>query len=367
MKTAAFYVLARGRRTGRPGSRGRVLAVDRTPGREWVRFLAACPGDTQVIEISDTAAISLDPLRIFAGAAAARYAASFLSVLLGVQTMSEEDLLLSEAITEVARHRDPSMLELAKVLAARAEAGDTAAASLARKLRVIGGKQAARALFDQNLPPLTVSGADSIVFAVSELALPKPDELASEYRLARLPFEKLFGQATLVLLAAICREVAFADPAEFTLVDWDESWWMSGSPEGRQLMLELVRDGRKHNAAAHFGLHDPTDLGAAGDEAGDTLRGLLSLRFLFRHRTAHLAARGLNFLGLDGTDADLLELVTSGLSPVGLPAEVREVRAGECLHRDLAGRIGYLKVLVPTDARIAEAILTTPGGATGKP
>ena len=360
MKAAAFAVLARGRRAGRPGTRGRVLAVDRTPSGEWVRFLSVCPGSTQVIEITDNAAISLDPLRIFEGESAARYTEAFLTSLLQVRTMSEEDMVLSEAIAATVRAGRPSMLALAKRLTAAAKSDPAGpAAVLARKLRVIARKGQARALFDPSLAPLTVSAADSIVFSVSRMSLPGREELASEIRLARLPFEKLFGQAVLVLLTAVCREVAFADAREFVLSVWDECWWLASSPEGRDLMLELVRDGRKHNSAAHFGLHDSGDLGS-GDEAAETLRGLISLRYLFRHRAAPLAARGLEFLGLDGADGDLLDLVTKGLSPLSVAEADRGERAGECLHRDLAGRLGLIKILIPPLEEIAQAILTTP-------
>lgn len=364
MKSAAYYVLARGRRSDWPGSRGRVLAVDRTPNQEWVRFLQACPGQTQVIEISDHARLSLDPLRIFNGKQAARYTEAVLTTLLQVRTMTDEDVVLTEAIEETARAGSPSLLKLAKRLAASGLT-DPNAASLARKLRVIAGKGQARALFDPRLHPLTVSGADSIVFAVSGLSLPTPEELASEVRLARMPFEKIFGQAALVLLTAVCRETAFAAAHEFVLTSWDECWWMAGCPEGRALMLEMVRDSRKHNCAAHFGLHDGDDLGV-GDEHADTLRGLLSLRYLFRHRTPALAAKGLTFMGLDPADRDLLELVTT-LSPVSVPQAERAARAGECLHRDIAGRLGLIKVLVPQDAAVARAILTTPHAEQDEP
>jgi hypothetical protein len=357
MKTAAYYVLARGRRPDWPGSRGRVLAVDRTPNQEWVRFLKACPGRTQVIEISDHATLSLDPLRIFAGKQAARYTEAVLTTLLQVRTMTDEDVVLSEAIEDTVRAGSPSLLKLAKRLAGRGRT-DPEAASLARKLRAIAFKGQARALFDPRLEPLSVSGADSIVFAVAGLTLPTPEELASEVRLARLPFEKIFGQAALVLLTAVCRETAFAAPHEFVLTSWDECWWMAGCPEGRALMLEMVRDSRKHNCAAHFGLHDGDDLGV-GDEHADTLRGLLRLRYLFRHRTAALAAKGLEFMGLEGGDRDLLELVM-GLSPVAVSPAERAARAGECLHRDLSGRLGLIKVLMPQNEAVARAILTTP-------
>ncbi|CAM5676912.1 hypothetical protein SANTM175S_09036 [Streptomyces antimycoticus] len=76
--------------------------------------------------------------------------------------------------------------------------------------------------------------------------------------------------------------------------------------------------------------------------------------------TSHLARRGLNFLDLDGQDKDLLELVTTGLSPLDLPEADREARLGECLYRDLLGRVGTMKILIPADPEAADAIHTTP-------
>lgn len=366
MKAAAYYSLVRGRRSGWAGSRGRVLAVDRTPSQEWVTFLQACPGQTQVIELSDSAKLSLDPLRIFHGKSAARYTEAVLSTLLQIRAMSEEGLVLTEAIEATVRHPDPSIRALAMELAHRGQRDPGgAAALLARKLRAVAGKSVSKALFNPKLQPLTISSADSIVFSVAGLSLPSREELGSDVRLERIGFEKIFGQAVLVLVAAICREVAFASLDEFTLTSWDECWWMAGTPEGRALLLEMVRDGRKHNCGCHFGLHDAEDLGA-GEDGAETLRGLISMRYLFRHRTKSLAAKGLEFLGLDATDPDLLDLVT-GLSPISVSEAERAVRAGEALHRDLSGRLGLIKVLIPPNPQIAAAILTTPHAAPDAP
>ncbi|MFD8887946.1 hypothetical protein ACFV0H_36495 [Streptomyces erythrochromogenes] len=63
---------------------------------------------------------------------------------------------------------------------------------------------------------------------------------------------------------------------------------------------------------------------------------------------------------MDTTDTDLLNLVTGGLSPLGLPEDRCRARAGECLYRDLASRIGPMPVLIPRDRAIERVIHTTP-------
>ncbi|MCI0686153.1 MAG: ATP-binding protein [Sporichthyaceae bacterium] len=352
MKVFMWLLLAR-------DPHARALVVDRTPVEEWVRFAQACPGATQVIRISDRAEVNLDPLRIFPPSRSARYTESFLTLLLGTAPMEVEGIVLAEAIATVVNQPCRSMTALVAELDRRAAANEPAAADLSRKLRVVATKDLARVLFDADLPPLRLAdvaagGAASVVFATAGLMLPSKDELSVEYRFKRLEFEKVFGRACLYLIAALCREVSFADRGRFVGVFFDECWWLTSSVEGQELLLEQIRDGRKHFAGAFLGSHDPADFG------NETIRGLLSHRFLFRHRSPTLASRGLEFLGLDATEPGLVDLVTKELSPVhGNPVE-RERRAGECLYRHLTGSVDQVKILLPPVPRIAEAITTTP-------
>jgi len=339
---------------------GRVLCVDRTPIEEFVTFAKACPGVTEIIQVDATANLTLDPLRIFRLPTAARYAESFLTLLLGTMPLELEGVLLSEAVTAVAGRPNPSISRVIDELEARSNA-DSLARDLARKLRAVAGKDLARIVFDETLPPLRISDADSIVFATASLRLPKREELVSEYFSKRLELEKVFGRAVLYLIAAICREVAFSDISRFTAVIWDECWWLTSSAEGQELLLELIRDGRKHNAGAFVGSHDPDDFG------NEIIRGLLSSRFLLRQRDKTLAAKGLRFLGLDAGDPDLLHLVTKNLSPLDVPEADRELRAGECLFRDVRSRVGKVKIIIPPLPEVMEAILTTPPVAAADP
>ncbi|MGW4784879.1 ATP-binding protein [Streptomyces sp. NPDC004230] len=364
MKSAVYNVLARGHQVGKPQSRGRAVIVDRTKEEEWVRFAKACPGSTQVIRIDQQAEVSLDPLRLFnvdSPKIAARFCESFLTLLLGVKPMDLEGVALSEAVEAVLGQPRPSMRALVDELVERGK-DDVAARNLARKLKAVARKDLAAVVFDDSLPVVDTRRADSVVFAVNSLQLPKKAELASEHRIERLEFEKVLGRAVMYLIAAVARETAMASKDEFAVAVFDECWYLTSSDEGLELLLELMRDGRKHNAAAYVGSHDPDDIGPANSEKGQIIRGLIPHRAMFRQTTRALAGRGLDFLGVDSADPDLLDLVTSGLSPIDLPEEERLARAGECLYRDLAGRVGLMKVLIPFDAPVARAIHTTPTG-----
>lgn len=362
MKTAVYNVLARGHQAGQPGSRGRAVIVDRTKEEEWARFAAACAGTTQLIRIDQSATVSLDPLRLYVGSpkVAARFCESFLTLLLGVRPMDLEGIALSEAVQAVLVRPAPSMAALRDELLRRGEQ-DVPARDLGRKLQAVARKDLAAVVFDDTLPVVDTERADSVVFLVSSLALPKKAELASAHRIERLEFEKVLGRSLMYLLAAVARATVMRHTDEFGVAVFDETWWLTSSDEGLELLLELMRDGRKHNAAAYVGSHDPDDIGPAGSEKGAIIRGLIPHRLLFRQTTRSLAARGLEFLGLDSTDPELLDIVTSDLSPLGLPDDEKQARAGECLYRDLAGRIGLMKVLIPLDPAIMRVIHTTPG------
>ncbi|MEU6987351.1 ATP-binding protein [Streptomyces sp. NPDC046324] len=364
LKSAVYNVLARGHQPGKPGTRGRAVIVDRTKEEEWARFAQACPGTTQLIRIDQSAEVSLDPLRLYvkdSPKVAARFCESFLTLLLGVKPMDLEGVALSEAVQAVLERPEPSMAALTDELTRRGE-HDVPARNLGRKLRAVARKDLAAVVFDDTLPIVDTARADSVVFLVNSLALPKKSELASEHRIERLEFEKVLGRALMYLIAAVARETVMRHKNEFGVAVFDECWWLTSSDEGLELLLELMRDGRKHNAAAYVGSHDPDDIGPADSEKGAIIRGLIPHRLLFRQTTRSLASRGLEFLGVDTTDAELLDLVTAGLSPLDLPDEEKVARAGECLYRDLAGRIGLMKVVIPPDAAIMRVIHTTPGG-----
>lgn len=369
MKSAVYWTLAAGRKAGVPGSRGRAVIVDRTPKQEWLRFAHACPGRTELITTDSSAAVSLDPLRVFTQqrgdetvdiSEAQRRCESFLHMLLGIQPMDEAGDVLSEAISHILNSTKPSMRALMAHLTERGVRDDDAACrSLARKLNMHARRDIAKAVFDETLPVIDTD-ADSVVFSVAQLALPKKWELEPGH-FERLSPEKVFGRAALYLIAVICRHISF-DPrheAEFCQVVWDECWWLTSAPEGLDLLLELVRDGRKHNSGVLVGSHDPDDIGP-DTEVGRIVRGLFPRRYLFRQTNKELARRGLDFLDLDANDPELLEMVTTRLSPLDESEVVQAQRAGECLVRDLFGRIGAMRVQMPLDPSLTDVIRSDP-------
>ncbi|MFB9923902.1 ATP-binding protein [Amycolatopsis halotolerans] len=344
---------------------GRVIAIDRTRSREWVPVADALPGNTQVVDIVDPALdgervtsaelrYSCDPLRVFRGKTSTGIAEIFFAAWLDLESTSPERDALGRGLDTVTSTAEASSNRLIDVLAVQGKQ-DVAARALASRLDRLRRDPITRTIFDPDLPPVDLHTADFVAFCTHEVPLPTTLEMSSERMAARIPPRKLFGRAFHLLIAAIAKEVCFGTTrwGEFIC---DEAYNVTGTPEGQQIALEFVRDGRKHGADAAFGSHAPQDLG------DDVLRGLIAVRLVGRHRDDSLARQSLAWLGVDPADPRYHDAVTKDLSPLnpaGGEAE-RKARAGEFLVRDHFGRIGKIKVLPQPYRTFPKAVLTTP-------
>ncbi|MEV2256508.1 ATP-binding protein [Streptomyces sp. NPDC050147] len=334
---------------------GRAICIDRTPVREWASFAeAAAPGRCQIIDAAQ-AALSIDPLRLFPGAEGRHYALSYLTLQLGIGPMTTSGEVLHHAIEQAGASPLPSMSGVIDVLRqmAASESGkrQDAAATLAGLLRLVEQNHLARMVFDPTLPPVSLDGtgaSDFIVITTTGLKLPPKQAFEHAEILHQQPLEALIGRAVLYLIAAIARQAAFSTPERFCAVALDELYWLTSSAEGTALVHEILHDGRKHGAGLIAGAHDATELGPD--------RGLMAYRALARTTERERARRGLDFIGLDAADTDLVRMVTSGLSPVG-----HKDRAGEVLLTGPRQNTGRVKVVIPGIARITSRITTTPG------
>ena len=312
---------------------GRVVTLDRTTAGEYVRLAGAVDGTAAVVELDPSAPVGMDPLRVFAGEDRIRVALGFLSVLTRTTPTDVDGAVLAAAVRDVAS-QDGRLVDVLDRLDA---SGEPEARVLRRKLQAYREHPLSQLVFADR-PPLQLD-ADLICFHAPGLALPDRDAMRLEHLAKQLLPEQVFGQALLYLVAAVSRTLAFADD-RFGAVLVDEAWALTASPQGRQLLLDTIRDGRKHNAAVWVLSQHPTDLGE------DALRDLLGMRVLFR-QSRGAAAAALEFMGLPATDS-MVELVSS------------ELGTGQCLLRDVAERVGLVQVLPPADPAVRAALDTTP-------
>lgn len=318
-----------------------IIAIDRTPVGEWGRALAA-ETETQIVDISSEATMSMDPLRVLPPQDAAEVTQSFLQVLMNFSSSSEEADVFSTVLEHDYRdeHSLHSLLAVQQHLLSQPEA--SLEHRLGKRLRTQSRTSFARALFDESLPAIDMK-APALVFGTAKLKLPSTDELNTAHRHSQMSLEKVFGRAMNLLVFALARRICFADPLQLAVLVTDETASLTGSPETCEECGLWLRDGRKHLAGLLFGSHDAeADFGALVEVH------LIAVRLLMRHRDETLARRGLAWIGLDPEDQDLVDVVTRDLSPIPDEATAPDPqRRGEGILRDFRNRYGRVKVIGP--------------------
>ena len=326
-KLLAYGALARGHQ---------VVIVDRTTMGEYVRFSKVAPGTTQVVRLDSGAEVSLDPMRVFSGKERLQRTIGFLTLLTGTGATDLEGMVLAKAVREAGADPDAGMPAVLEAL--RRRDGDEHARVVLQKLEGFAEGELGHLAFSRG-QALRLR-ADCIVFHTPGLSLPSKEQLSNEFQARRLLPEQVFGQALLYLVAAVSRSVIFSNRRRFGVQLLDEASFLVASPQGLELVLEGIRDGRKHNAALWILSQHPHDL--MDERLGD----LLGARMVFRQARG-AAEAALRFLEMDD-DEGSIELITERLG------------TGQCLLRDLHGRLGLVQVLdAPTD-RLREAFSTRP-------
>jgi hypothetical protein len=324
---------------------GQVVTIDRTRAGEYVRFAEAVPGRVQVVRVEPGADVCLDPMRVFSGDDRAAMSLGFLSLLAGCSAQSEEGAALAEAVDAVAERPGSGLADVLDELERLGDGDqpDAAARSLARRLAHYR-RSATGALAFGGGSPLTLD-ADFIVFSAPNLALPDRQTLESEHRAKMMLPEQVLGQAVLYLVAAVGRQVVFRDPSRFAAALYDEAWALLASPYGQSLLIEGVRDGRKHNGAIWLASQHPNDF------AISELADLLGSRFVFRQARQAIPA-ALGFLGAPDS-ADAAATLDAGMG------------SGQCLYRDVRERVSLIQVLPPALPEVEDAFETRPGASPG--
>jgi hypothetical protein len=326
---------------------GQVVTIDRTSRGEYAAFATVAPGRAQVVRLGADTDVCLDPLRTFRGEQRTSVTLGFLSLLAGTSPHTEEGAALAEAVDAVAARPDAHLVDVLDALQRMGDADrpDPAARSLARRLAHYRRLGPGRIAFGDG-DPLRLD-ADCIVFWAPNLTLPDRETLLNEHLARQMLPEHVLGHALLYLVAAVGREVVFSDPGRFGAALYDEAWAVLASPHGQRLVLEGIRDGRKHNGAIWLASQHPDDLGDG------QLVDLLGPRFVFRQAPGATAA-ALEFLGAADSD-DANAVLRRGL------------RTGHCLFRDVRDRISLIRITEPVLDDLRRAFDTTPTTSTATP
>ncbi|HSM43622.1 MAG TPA: ATP-binding protein, partial [Acidimicrobiia bacterium] len=319
------------------GMGGQVVAVDRTEAGEYARLAEVVAGSTQVVEVSNQAAVGLDPFQVFTSdELRLRYGVGFITLLTATPPASTAGAQCHRAARAALddAHETGRPPRLADVFIHLDNTGE--GSEVADRLKALSDVSYANLIFDEH--PVLDLTADYICFHTPGLRLPRRHTSRDD----QLP-EELVGQALLYLLAAFSRRVLFQHQDRFAALLLDEAHALTANPQGRSLVSDLIRDGRKHYAAVWAFSQLPGDL--TGDTDEESLDALLGYRMVFR-QARQTAPAALAFLGSDDREANL-ETVTS-------------LDTGECLLRDPTGRLGLVRINPPDDPATLAVLSTTP-------
>lgn len=328
-KTLAWNTVAMG---------GQVVAVDRTEVGEYAGLAPVVSGTSQVVEVTDDAGVCLDPFRVFTTVEARiRYGVGFLTLLTATPPASSAGAHLHRAAKQVLDQAGENGGRARLVDVVDALDRDGPAAETAEILDALSSVSYGPLVFGDSGPPVDLD-ADYVCFHIPGLRLPRRDAAREDL----LP-EELMGQAVLYLVAAFSRRVLFSRTDRFAALLLDEAHALTANPQGRSLVMDLIRDGRKHHAAVWAFTQLASDL--TGDDRDGGLESLLGYRMVFRQST-HTTRSALEFLGSDTREANV--------------DTVTRLATGQCLMRDLQGRLGLVAVAAPDDPEMAAAFSTTP-------
>ncbi len=335
-----------------------IISIDTTHSGERATFARALDCRTRVVRADDAPQVSVDPLRLFDTVAGTTIAENYLAVMLGTSSLEAGGRALGAAVRAAAHSLERTMaMVLPELQRINKASPDPDVKKLIVALQALMDIPQAEAVFNPSLPAIDPEEVDYLLFHLPELKLPKREQLATEEGRRRLRPEQVWSQGLIYLVAAITKEIAFSSP-RITLLDWDEKWKFDSTPEGEELSLEGVRDGRKHKTAVLLADQAVRTLGS------DAVRGLIPYRITLGHDDDALAAEAAEWLGAANDPAviSMIKKLNSELraanrssdSGSGAPSRVN----GQALLRTRQGELVRGLTVSPPYAHIREAMLT---------
>jgi len=322
---------------------GKMILIDRTQAGEYVRFaqtMAEIGIRSQVVTVNEGGGLLLDPLRVFTPEAARQVATGYLGLVCGLDPTGLESAAIDQAVSNVARTGNGRLFDVLEELDRLQGTGPEFrhGRELALRLRAISNNRFGAPAWADG--PSIDTSVDCTVVHLPNLAVPRREVLLSEHLSRKLLPEQVCSLGLLYLVAALARGIIFDEQARFASLCMDEAWALTSTLPGQQLLEEVLRDGRKHNAACWVFSQNPDDL-------PHELRDLISVRFLFG-LTGDAATSGLNWMGVDASrdNIDMIEQWAVRREVVhGPEGDYVPHEPPECLMRDGAGRVGRIQVL----------------------
>lgn len=251
---------------------------------------------------------------------AGELALNIVSELFKLNPKDDEYTALLESLSEVKKDKKPCMNKLSDILMGFDENDELAkpARMIGRKIKLIKQAGMAKLLFGTgDEEAINLSNRINII-QIQNLKMPPHQKKKEDYTQ-----EETLSTVMMLPLASFAKKFAFTMRNTFKTILFDESWMLAKTSMGVDLYDFLSRMGRSLFAGCIFIGHSVSDI------PGDGIKNAITYRFCFRATDLSEIKRVLEFLDLEETDENI--------------EEIKNLKNGECLFRDLEGRVGKLK------------------------
>jgi hypothetical protein len=287
-----------------------------------VGVLAARGRKARVLPLGSAAPGLLDPFSFGDDLAEKRTMATETLRLLLPRMSEERESAMIQAVAAVAGRDRPS---LGKVVRHLEQAEDPASRNLGAVLRSMSEMRLARLCFAPSGGQRIDAAGWTTVFTLAGLTLPDTavsrDDFSYEQRLS-VALLYLVSQFARRLLNGMDRRLPKA-------IFLDEAWAITSTPEGAKLVPEVSRMGRSRNTALILVSQN------AGDLLSEQVTNCISGVFAFRSSERVEVGNVMALLGVENSEEHQVAL--------------RGLGNGECIFRDLEGRVGRIGIDLISD------------------
>ncbi|HEY6278233.1 MAG TPA: ATP-binding protein [Streptosporangiaceae bacterium] len=287
-----------------------------------VGVLQARGRKARVLPLGSAAPGLLDPFSFGDDLAEKRTMATETLRLLLPRMSEERESAMVQAVAAVASGDRPS---LGKVVRHLEQATDPASKNLGAVLRSMSEMRLARLCFSPTGGQRIDAAGWTTVFTLAGLTLPDAATVREDFS-----YEQRLSVALLYLVSQFARRLLNGmDRRLPKAIFLDEAWAITSTPEGAKLVPEVSRMGRSRNTALILVSQN------AGDLLSEQVTNCISGVFAFRSSERVEVANVMSLLGVENSDEHLVVL--------------RGLGNGECIFRDLEGRVGRIGIDLISD------------------
>ncbi|MNY85636.1 AAA-like domain protein [compost metagenome] len=163
-------------------------------------------------------------------------------------------------------------------------------------------------------------------FNISQLPLPTEQDMQNLGQTNKLPPLKLLGSSIMYLIVQFARYATLnASKRLYKVLSLDEGWKLSSSPQGADLIMEIIRMGRTYNIMPIIATQ------SAGDLLGEKVRNNIGMVFMFKNKDEDEIRSCAKLLGMREASRDFID-------------DVRAMKSGTCYFRDLNDRVSKIMI-----------------------